>query len=249
MTKSWWHRLVQKTGLAKPPGQSPVHAALVSAARQVAQQATPIALGDQAIEAESIVVFDLETSGLNTNEDAVLEIGAVTITGGAIALGPVFERVLAAPADMDSESQLIHGLTQKDLAAGSPPRSTLLDFLEYSTNRIWMAYHAEFDRAMLQRAVKDWLGVEFDPYPLDVAVLAPTLFPDKGGANCPLDHWLEAFGLQASVRHNALADAMVTAELVLILLDRAQKLGYETWADLNTVCQQWQQVQRHLPSV
>lgn len=243
-----WNRLSRVLGLSRPPQQSPVHAALIAAATQVAAAAAPAALADQALSDQDIIVYDLETTGLNIQNDSVLSIGAVTMHGQKLALGNVFHEVLATPSvDLNRESQLIHGLTLGDLASGSPPRAALLRFLEYGTHRIWAAYHAEFDRLMLQRTVELWLGADFDPQPVDVAELAPMLFPDKGPTISPLDHWLETFGLTAHERHNALDDAMVTAELLLILLDSAHQHGYRTWGELGEACRSWRQLQRHLP--
>lgn len=241
-----WYRLIDRIGRSRTAGQSPMHTALVAAAGYATERSTPVVPGDQPLSEQAVVVFDLETTGLNTSEDTVLAIGAVTVSGGGIQLGNVFESVLSTAAELDPENQLIHGLTRDDLAGGSPPRTGLLDFLSYSTDRIWVAYHASFDRIMLQRATQHWLGVDFDPDPLDLAVLAPMVFPDKGEVNAPLDHWLSVFKLDASVRHNALADAMVTAELLLIVLEQSHKLGYRTWGELERASRDWLQVQRHL---
>lgn len=253
MTEKLLYRVLRKTAyalrLSRPPQQSPMHAALIAAASQVVEAARPVAFDEQPLSDESIIVYDLETTGLNIQNDSVLSIGAVTMSNRAIALGNVFHEVLATPSvDLNRESQLIHGLTLGDLASGSPPRAALLRFLEYGTNCIWAAYHAEFDRVMLRKTVESWLGSEFDPRPIDVAELAPLLFPEKGPAVCPLDHWLDAFGLTAHERHNALDDAMVTAELMLIILDRAYQKGYRTWGELNEGCRTWRQLQRHLPA-
>jgi len=48
-----------------------------------------------------------------------------------------------------------------------------------------------------------------------------------------LDHWSELFGREASARHNAAADALVTAELTLMALNRAQKDGIKTLRQLH----------------
>lgn len=243
-------RLAQALRLTRQPQQSPVHAALIAAASQVGEAAQPVPLGDQPLDDKSVIVYDLETSGLNVHTDSVLSIGAVTVHKGAIALGKVFHEVLATPsADLNLESQLIHGLTLGDLAAGSPPRAALLRFLEYGTNCVWAAYHAEFDRIMLHKTINQWLGIDFDPLPIDIAELAPMLFPEKGAGYCSLDHWLDVFGLTVHERHNALDDAMVTAELMLIILDGARKKGYRTWGELNDACNTWRRLQRHLPGV
>lgn len=46
-------------------------------------------------------------------------------------------------------------------------------------------------------------------------------------------------------RHDAAVDAMVTAELALILLARARKQGYENWGQLNQARQRWRRQQLH----
>src|SRR5690625_4938386 len=93
-----FRQLSRRLGLTKPPQPSPVHAALTAAAQQVADAAKPVEPGNQALSDESVIVYDLETSGLNINTDSVLSIGAATIRGQAIALGNVFHEVLATPS-------------------------------------------------------------------------------------------------------------------------------------------------------
>ncbi len=68
---------------------------------------------------------------------------------------------------------------------------------------------------------------------LDLAPLAAALAPDKqkkGGGT--LDDWLVAFGIECPVRHNAAADALATAELLLHLRARAAKQGRNDFAAL-----------------
>ena len=53
---------------------------------------------------------------------------------------------------------------------------------------------------------------------LDLAPLAGALVPEAyryGGRS--LDDWLAAFGIECTIRHNAAADALATAELLLRL--------------------------------
>ena len=74
---------------------------------------------------------------------------------------------------------------------------------------------------------------------LDLAPLAAALAPDKqkkgGGA---LDDWLVAFGIECPVRHNAAADALATAELLLHMRARAAKQGRTDFASLLKVAKQ-----------
>ena len=67
---------------------------------------------------------------------------------------------------------------------------------------------------------------------LDVAWLAPALNPRVGLDRAGLDPWLERFGLRPHARHRALADALVTGELFLVLLAQASAAGVRDLAGL-----------------
>lgn len=195
--------------------------------------------GDMPLAEQPLLVLDLETNGLDTRRDRVLSIGAVRIEGGCIPLGRSFERILRVEASLRPDSQLIHGLTQADLAEGSVPAEAVLDLLEYGADAVWLAYHAEFDRRMLARCAHESLGLELRHAPYDVAELAPMLCPDLAVPGAGLDHWIDVFGLPMPARHHAVADAMVTAEIMLVLLPRAQAQGLRTWRDLDAALARW----------
>ena len=61
---------------------------------------------------------------------------------------------------------------------------------------------------------------------LDLAALAAALVPDASRyGDRSLDDWLAAFGIECTIRHNAAADALATAELLLRLRAIAAKQG------------------------
>lgn len=208
----------------------------------------PLLCRDQDVLVQPLLVFDLETSGLNVQRDTVLSLGAVRIENNAIPMGRQLQRVLKVDASLRQESQLIHGLTQADLQAGSHPGDALLDLLEFGADAIWLAFHAEFDRLMLQRALARHLDTVLRHAPLDVAGLAPMLFPDYVAPHAGLDHWIKVFGLTVPARHHAVADAQVTAELVLILLQQAHQQGLNTWGELEQALLLWQKKQQEAGS-
>lgn len=239
----WWQKIKTKLGL----GTQTAAVQLDQHTQQQLIDSAPLIPGDQPLLSSPLLVFDLETTGLNTRTDTVLSIGAVKIQPmKGIDLGNSFYQVLDIAVDLAGESQLIHGLTQKDLAAGCAPRQALLDFLNYSKNHVWLAFHAEFDRRMLKNAAVQHLGLFIDPQPIDVAYLAPLLFPELDPSKAGLDHWLNAFHLPILGRHNATADALATAELIMILLHKAQCVGYDTWGELQKACLQQRQLKRML---
>lgn len=207
--------------------------------RRLEQLPKPAPLGDVSLRQQRWVVVDLETSGLNLNRDLVLSIGAVVIEDGAVDFSQLFERTLQRTETKLSPSVLIHGLGPSAIAAGSDPVEALLDFMEFVGDSPLLAFHAPFDQHMLGRALKDSLGYRLAHPFLDVADIAPLLCPEANVREAGLDHWLEYFNLQVGERHHASADALATAELMLILFSRARQQQIDTPQALQERLSQW----------
>lgn len=213
--------------------------------RQRAAQLTPAAaLSDHPLRNQRWVVLDLETSGLNTQRDQVLSIGAVVIEDGAIDFSQQFERTLYQRDHKLTSSVLIHGLGPSAIAAGCDPAEALLELMAFIGDSPVLAFHAPFDQRMLTRALKDHLGYRLQHPFIDVAELAPLLNPQITLREAGLDDWTACFGLEAIERHNASADAMVTAELALILFSQARRQHLDSPAQLDQHLQRWRRRQQ-----
>ena len=202
------------------------------------------AFSENPLRKQRWVVVDLETSGLNMNRDQVLSIGAVVIEDGAIDLSQQFERTLLRTDHKVSPAVLIHGLAPSAIAAGSEPVQALLDFMEFVGDSPLLAFHAPFDQHMLGRALKESLNYCLKHPFLDVAEIAPMLFPQANLRKAGLDDWTRFFGLHAEERHNASADALVTAELALILFSHARRNDLDSPARLDQSLSQWRRRQQ-----
>ncbi len=215
--------------------------------KRMEQLRKPAPLGDGALRGQRWVVLDLETSGLNLNRDQVLSIGAVVIEDGAVDFSQLFERTLQRAETKVSPSVLIHGLGPSAIAAGSDPVEALLDFMEFVGDSPLLAFHAPFDQHMLCRALKDSLGYRLTHTFLDVADIAPLLCPDAPLREAGLDDWVNHFNLHVGERHHASADALATAELMLILLNRARQQHIDSPQALQERLAQWKR-RRQAPS-
>ncbi len=207
--------------------------------QRLAQLPKPALLGDGSLRSQRWVVVDLETSGLNLNRDQVLSIGAVVIEDGAVDFSQMFERTLQQPNTKLSPSVLIHGLGPSAIAAGSDPAQALLDFMAFVGDSPLLAFHAPFDQHMLCRALKSSLGYRLAHPFLDVADIAPLLCPDANIREAGLDDWINHFKLHVGERHHASADALATAELMLILFSRARQQGIDSPQVLQERLSQW----------
>ena len=176
------------------------------------------------------VVMDCETTGLDLARDRMISLGAVAIGGGRIALADAYGAVLRQPEASADANILIHGIGGEAQRAGIEPAEALIAFLEFAGRDPLIAFRAEFDRPMLARACREILGVEPTLVWIDLAWLLPALF--RGTACDSLDDWLVHAGVPPSARHDAVGDAFATAQLALVALDAADRVGMRTSDDL-----------------
>lgn len=178
------------------------------------------------------VCVDTETSGLDPDADSLISIGACAVAGGLLDLSATFEAVLRQHRPSAIDNVLIHGIGHGTQAAGMADDAALDAYLRFSGHDVVVGFHTLFDVRMLQRVARRALGLSYKPVYLDLAFLLPALLPQTGAAPKDLDGWLDRLRLRAFARHQALADAMAAAELLLVCLDRARRKGVKTLGDM-----------------
>ncbi|MBK9133653.1 MAG: 3'-5' exonuclease [Betaproteobacteria bacterium] len=169
------------------------------------------------------VVLDVEASGLDAAHDRLLAIAAIAVRwpGGEavprIELGDSFEVVLRQDesAPLDKPNILIHGIGVGAQRAGVAPREGLAAFSDWAGASPLIAFHAAFDETMIRRALRSAsLPALRGPW-VDLAPVAEVARPDVAAKS--LDEWLSHFAIEVAVRHQAAADTLATAELMLRL--------------------------------
>ncbi len=180
-------------------------------------------------------VVDVESSGLDVRTDRLLAIGSVPVEAKRVMIGGAFRRLLRQSNPSSTPNILVHRISGTEQLEGDEPAQVLLDFLEYIGASPLVAYHADFDAIMIRRAMEGMLGVgrmRAQPRWLDLARLAPALHPDARISHRSLDDWLARYGIVAYQRHDALADAIATAQLLQVLFERARTQGLSTVGEL-----------------
>jgi DNA polymerase-3 subunit epsilon len=170
-------------------------------------------------------VVNVETSGLDPTRDKLIAIGAVAVTGGRIDMDDAFEIVLQQPMPSTHYNILVHGIGGIAQAAGSDPVEALLKFINFAGKDPLVAFHAAFDETAIRLALKKYLGAEFKQPWLDLAFLAPSLYPKLTQQHRSLDDWMDHFGIGNFARHSALADAYSTAQLMLVLMNSSRQIA------------------------
>ena len=178
------------------------------------------------------VVLDVESSGLDPQHDRLLAIAALAVQAdaGGVRLQPgdSFEVLLRQhdlPAAPDRANILVHGIGVQAQRQGQDPAKALQAFESFVGTAPLVAFHAGFDRVLIERHLKAVLGRRLPNPWLDLADLAPVLCPQVRAQ--ALDEWLAHFGLRVAVRHQAASDTWATAELLQCLWPRlrAQRAG------------------------
>jgi DNA polymerase III subunit epsilon len=184
------------------------------------------------------VVVDLETTGLDPARDALVAIGAVAVhvdrvtRQASILPGDSFESIVR-PGHLseDRANILLHGVGWQRQREGRPASVALADFAGYVGASPMLAFHAAFDREVLQRALRGQGALELANPWVDLEFLCAVTSGEIPGGT--LDTWLQHFGIHCPRRHEATADALAEAELLLRL-----------WPRLRAECAGWDDVVR-----
>jgi len=177
------------------------------------------------------VLVDVESSGLDARRDRLLAIAACAVhfeqphtdphawARPQIVLADSFEVVLRQGEDqaraVDKQNILIHGIGVGTQRTGVDSVAALSAWRDYVADSPLVAYHSDFDQTMIDRACKQHLGqVIRNPW-LDLEPLAAVLHQDP--RRWPLDHWLDRYQIHCLTRHQAAADTLATAQLLLRL--------------------------------
>lgn len=232
MIRDWIHRLKHRNKDLNAEDQA-----------YLASLNEPMDINPIALTEARLLVVDLETSGLNIDKDVIISVGAIGIDKQGMALAQTLDKTIDQNIDV-TEAIIVHGITPSDMERGDSFPEVLLDLLELAHGAPIVAHHAWFEKRMLTRALREQFGLELALPFIDTAELAPALFPDADTGDNSLDHWLDHFRISVHDRHKAFADAFVTAELMLVLLDKAMANGMKTVGELVETMEQVRKLAR-----
>jgi len=169
------------------------------------------------------VVLDVEASGLDAHRDRLLAIAAIGVRVDArrvsVALDDSFEVVLRQQDEStDKANILLHGIGVGAQRAGSSPAEALGAFERFAAGSPLVAFHAAFDRTLIERTLRDACGRRLASRWLDLAQLVQAVHPEARERS--LDEWMQRMGIRCAQRHRAVADTLATAELLQMLWPR-----------------------------
>lgn len=165
-----------------------------------------------------LLAVDLETTGLHPREHHVLAVGFLPIDGLSIDLSRARRFVVNAGVGV-GQSAAIHGLTDDDIAAGTPLEEVLPVVLEALRGRVLVGHYTDIEERFLSAACERVYGARMPVTRIDTLELHRRLIVGWGEAPMPLALRLWAartrYGLPIYKAHDALYDALACAELLL----------------------------------
>jgi len=171
-----------------------------------------------------MLALDLETTGLDARSHEIVSFGWVLIEQGRILLDSCRHLIVQADIPMN-QSAVIHGIFDSHMDEGVLLEHALSKLLEELKGRVLVLHHAPMDLGFLQQACLEFHGVKLvvpviDTMALEQRRLRRRDIPIKPGM-LRLGEIRERYGLCQYRAHNALTDAMATAELLLAITAHA----------------------------
>lgn len=165
---------------------------------------------------EQFIAFDLETTGLYPIRNKIVEIGAVRFKGKKVI--DQFHTLVNPGGPIPQEVIAIHGITDEMVKNAPPERYAVELFLKFIGPDTLIAHNAPFDAGFIMATVAQHKMTIPINTVLDTCVLAKKYL--KGVANYKLGTLGRYFNTQETGYHRAMADASVTKEIFLGLLDK-----------------------------
>ncbi len=166
-----------------------------------------------------LVVLDLETSGLDSRHDEILSIGLIQINSGQIELGSAWHQLVKPTSRLESDNVVIHQLTDDELHSAPSLEEVLPKLLKRLSGRVMVAHHSVVELGFLQQACRRVYGEDFYIPVIDTLVLAQQKMHKQhsvyAASGLRLANLCQQYGLPRIKAHNALNDALATAELFL----------------------------------
>jgi DNA polymerase III subunit epsilon len=173
---------------------------------------------------------DLELSGLDPKQHEIVSFGAVPIEDGRVQLHGAIQGRVRPLRSISEASIRVHGMRAADLA-GAPPLEVAIDrLLAVMAGRIPVVHVAAVERGFLRPALRGQ-GLRLRGPMIDTSVLGLVWLHERDGyapRNLSLADLATELGLPSHHPHDALGDALTTAQAFVVLASHLDALREET---------------------
>ncbi|MCB2307706.1 PolC-type DNA polymerase III [Clostridium estertheticum] len=159
---------------------------------------------------DRFVVFDLETTGLSSENDKIIEIGALKIENGKII--DRFSEFVNPGIDIPYKIIELTGITNDNVSDAASIEDVLPKFLEFTKDSVLVAHNSDFDASFIKKNSQR-LGFKFENAIMDTIPLAKYLLKDL--KTFKLNTVAKYLGITLENHHRAVDDAKATADILL----------------------------------
>jgi len=180
------------------------------------------------------VALDTETTGLDTAKDRIIQVGGVRINSGLLDEEGNCNQLLNPGMPIPDISRKIHGISDEDVRDSPKFSEFVSQFRNWLGNSVVIGHSIGFDLAMFKREC-DLAGLDWEvPRTIDIRHMVDILSPNL--PNYSLETLASWQNIQVHDRHDALADAEMTAKVFIALLPLLRERGIRTLAELENAC-------------
>jgi len=179
----------------------------------------PVVYGRKNVDfSDEIVVFDIETTGLDANNERITEIGAVKIKN--LTVIDTFNTFVNPQKPISQHITDLTGITD-DMVSGAPLIDDALErFNAFCNGAVLIAHNAQFDTGFMQAAATR-CGKSFDFTYIDTLPLARSLYPQI--KKHTLDALVKHLKLDSFNHHRASDDAKALAGVFVKMVEELEK--------------------------
>ncbi len=170
----------------------------------------------------TFAVIDIETTGGAAADGGITEVGGVRFCGGE-CLG-TFQTFVNPGQAIPPSITVLTGITQSMVLPAPRIEAVLPSLLEFVRDAVIVGHNVRYDLGFLNAALERDGRPRFANRSVDTCTLARRLLRDDV-PNCRLATLATRLRLPHRPAHRALADALATADLLHVLLERAAGLG------------------------
>lgn len=188
-----------------------------------------------------IAALDVETTGLDTDRDRIIEVGIVEMVGGEVI--ERYDQLINPDIPIPRVVRELTGIEQEDIEDAPRFEDVANDILERLSGRCVVAYNVSFDKSFVAAELKR-CGLEWpDELTLDPLIFARALLPWLKRKT--LAHVAAELGVNLREAHRAKADAEAAGHVLYAFGNRLP----DDLDELLTLQDQWQRNQQERQAI
>ena len=184
------------------------------------------------LEAATYVVYDIETTGLSSNFDEIIEIGACKVKNGMII--DEFSSFVKPTVQISAFTTELTSITQDDVRHADTIDVVLPKFKEFIKDSILVAHNATFDNSHIYANLRK-LNMYEGPIPTIDTLQLFRLRYGKGQKKFGLDAMVKYFDITLVQHHRAVHDAKATALCFVAMINDLLDHGFKNYNQINTI--------------